>query len=296
MVRLFNVYYPVRSLVLLAGEVFLVVASFFLAAFIRLGDDSTLVLYYELGYLKILAATAIAIICLYYSDLYDLQRMRSRGETYFRMFFVLGLLAILIAAIGYLFPQFMFGRGIFLLGISFLTFSLITWRAFYTWLIQQPALRERVYVLGAGDRASRLVESLRSRHELGMEVVGWAGAIANGSLTRETLSSILVSLHEKRSVDRVIVALADRRGTMPVRELLDLRLSDIKVEEATDLLEKMTGKISVDDLNPSALVFAEGFHLNPTFMLVRRLVSLVVSMVCSGQSRFLIAAKSTPRR
>jgi sugar transferase (PEP-CTERM system associated) len=72
--------------------------------------------------------------------------------------------------------------------------------------------------------------------------------------------------------------MADRRGTMPVRELLDLRLSGIKVEEATALLEKVSGKIEVDELSPSWLIFSEGFRLNPSFLMARRFISVVVSL------------------
>ncbi len=160
------------------------------------------------------------------------------------------------------------------------TLGLLGWRSAYPWLARQPFLRERVYVLGAGVRATRLVEALRTRKDLGMDVVGWAGAIGNGSLTREALGNALLALQEKEAVDRVIVALGDRRGTMPVRELLQLRLGNIKVEEATGLLEKVSSKIEVDELYPSWLIFSEGFRLNSPAMIARRLVSISVSLVC----------------
>ena len=57
---------------------------------------------------------------------------------------------------------------------------LLGWRATYAWLVQQPYFRERVYVLGTGDRAQRVRDGLRQRPELGIEVVGWTGQIATG--------------------------------------------------------------------------------------------------------------------
>ena len=280
MVRLFNVYYPVRTLVLVGGEVIIVCASFLLATLVQVGPDSYLVLNYENGFYKILAVAGLALLCLYYSDMYDLERLRSQGEVFFRLLVVLGTLSLLLAAISYLFPQFLLGSGVFLKGLIILTLGLLGWRAMYAWLIRQPYLRERVYVLGTGERATHLVEALRERKDLGMDVVGWAGAIANGSVTRETLGSTLLSLRSKQAVDRVIVALGDRRGTMPVRELLELRLSDIKVEEATGLLEQISGKIEVEELHPSWLIFSEGFRLKPTFLLVRRVLSSLTALAC----------------
>ena len=278
MLRLFNVYYPVRMLVLQGGEALIICCSFLLAVRIRLGEDTLLVLQYENGVYKILAIAALAMVCLHYFDLYDPQRLPSSGETYFRLLVVLGALSFTLAAVGYFFPGFLIGQGVFVTGLSILTLALLGWRSAYTWVIRQPYLRERVYVLGAGERAKRLVEVLRARKELGMDVVGGPGVVGNGSLSRETLASTLTALQKNRGVDRVIVAMADRRGTMPVRELLDLRLSGIKVEEATALLEKVSGKIEVDELSPSWLIFSEGFRLNPSFLMARRFISTVVSL------------------
>jgi sugar transferase (PEP-CTERM system associated) len=279
-VRLFHVYYPVRQLVLLLGEALVVCASFLLATLLRFGQDSFLVLNYERGFLKILGVTFVALLCSHYFDLYDAQRLRSRGETYLRILIVLGSLSFLLAAAGYLYPEFMLGNNVFLTGLIILTLGLFSWRFAYGWLVYQPFFRERVYVMGAGERAERLVEALRSRKDLGMDVIGWAGALGNGSLTREALAKSLQTLRQQQPIDRVILAMLDRRGSMPVAELLDLRLSGVKVEDATSLLEKISGKIEVDELHPSWLLFSDGFRLNTSLMLIRRLVSISASLAC----------------
>ena len=277
MVRLFNVYYPARTLVLIAGEAVVVCLSFLAAVFVLKGPDSYIVLNYEGGIWKILGVTGMAMLCSYYFDLYDLQRLPSRGETYFRLLMQLATLSFLLAALGVLYPKFMVAQGVFLTGLVILTFALLGWRAAYSWLLRQPLLRERVYVLGGGERAQRLVHALRTRHELGMDVIGWVGAMGNGSLTRENLAQALQPLRDSKAVHRVIVALTDRRGTMPVRELLDLRMSNVKVEEATGLLEKINGRIEVEELHPSWLIFSEGFRLHSSIILGRRVMSWLIS-------------------
>jgi sugar transferase (PEP-CTERM system associated) len=278
-VRLFNVYYPVRTLILILAETLIVCASFVVAAFIRLGRDSVLVLGFDDGIYKVLLVTAVALLCLYYFDLYDSQRVPSGGETFFRLFVVLGLLSFVLAAVGYLFPDFLLGSDVFLLGIAILTISLIGWRWAYYWLLAQPLLRERVYVMGTGERAQRLVQALRTRRDLGMEVVGWAGAVGNGSITREQLSSQLVALKAKKAIDHVIVALDDGRGKMPVRTLLELRMAGIKVDNATALLERISGKIEVLGLQPSWLIFSDGFRVSARKLVVKRIVSVGLSLV-----------------
>jgi sugar transferase (PEP-CTERM system associated) len=280
MVRLFNVYLPVRTVLLAGGEAIVVCLSFLLAALIRFGNESVLVLGYESGFYKILAITGVSVLCLYYFDLYDLQRLRSKGEVYFRVLIVLGTLSLLLAVVSYWWPELTLGGGVFLLGLMILTVGLLGWRSGYLWLLTRPYLRERVYVLGSGTRAMRLVEALRTRTELGMEVIGWAGAMGDDSMNREMLADTLSSLKNRRAVDRVIVAMGDRRGKMPVDELLDLRLNDVKVEDATGLIEQISGQIDVDGLQPSWLIFADGFRMSPTATLARRITSTFLALMC----------------
>jgi sugar transferase (PEP-CTERM system associated) len=139
-------------------------------------------------------------------------------------------------------------------------------------------LRERVYVLGVGERAQRLVNGLRTRSELGVEVAGWSGNV-EGALTREAIASHLMELIQERRIHRVIVAMEDRRGTLPVMEMLQLRLNGVKIEEATSWLEKISGKIEVDNLYPSWLIFTEGFRFSPGFLLLRRLIAVLASAI-----------------
>ena len=125
------------------------------------------------------------------------------------------------------------------------------------------------------ERAQRLVQGLRSRAELGVEVVGWS---RNVELKREALASHLMEL-QLHGVHRVIIAMPDRRGTLPVMEMLQLRLSGVKIEEATSWLEKISGRIEVENLYPSWLIFAEGFRFSPSFILLRRAFAILAATV-----------------
>ncbi len=82
----------------------------------------------------------------------------------------------------------------------------------------------------------------------------------------------------RRAVERVIVALADRRATMPVHELLQLRLKGMSIQDGTALLERISGQIEVEELYPSWLIFGQGFRLDPTSMMARRSVSILLSL------------------
>ena len=278
MIRLFNVYIPVRTLVLLIGEALIVLASFLLGAWYGLGQDTYLVLYFENGLYKIFGVTALVLLCSHWLDLYDTARLNTKGELYFRLLMVPGVLAFILAGIAYVRPNYLLGGGSAAVGLIILTFALFGWRLGFTWLVQLPILVERVYVLGTGERAQRVVLGLRQNPEIGVEIASWTGKM-EGAVTRESVAAHLMEVVHKQKVHRVIVAMPDRRGTIPMPELLELRMQGVKIEEATSWLEKISGKIEVENLYPSWLVFGEGFRRSTAFIAVRRVVSFVISLI-----------------
>ena len=286
MIRLFNVYYPVRTLVLLLGEALIVGVSFVLGSMLtmlvtlstsegmlRLNND----LFIEGGLFKILGLTFVVLVLSHGFDLYDSSQIGVKLDQAFRILFVLGLLAIVLGGVVHYIPTFLPGNNSALFGVIILAISLFCWRSAYSWLVCQPMFRERVYVLGTGDRAQRLVNGL-ARPSLGIEVVGWTGNI-NGELSRETVAEHLLGLARERGVHRVIVAMPNRRGTIPVQALMDLRLEGVKVEEATSWLEKITGRIEVEQLYPSWFIFADGFRFRSAYRLFRRMTNFTVALI-----------------
>jgi sugar transferase (PEP-CTERM system associated) len=286
LIRLFNVYYPIRTLVLLIGEALIVWTSFLLGAVLVLREDSYIELHYEAGFYKIFGVTLLVLLCSHWLDLYDTARLNTKGELYFRLLMVPGLMAFLLAAVAYVRPKYLLGSGSSAVGRSgssevgliILTVALIGWRLAFTWLVQLPILVERVYVLGTGERAQRLVQGLRQNPEIGVEIASWTGKL-EGAVTRESVAAHLMEVVKKQKVHRVIVAVHDRRGTTPMKELLELRMAGVKIEEATSWLEKISGKIEVENLNPSWLVFNDGFHRSSAFIMVRRILSVIISSI-----------------
>jgi sugar transferase (PEP-CTERM system associated) len=243
------------------------------------------VLNYEGGFIKILGVTAMVLLCSHWFDLYDTARLNTRGELYFRLLLVPGVLAFVLAGVSYARPNFLLGNGQTIgraswlsVGLLILTIAMFGWRIGYGWLVQLPFLVERIYVLGTGERAQRLVQGLRQNPELGAEIASWTGKL-EGEVTRESVAAHLMECVKKQKVHRVIVAMPNRRGTIPMQELLELRMQGVKIEEAASWLEKMSGKIEIENLYPSWLVFSEGFRRGSTFMLLRRVLSIVISLL-----------------
>jgi sugar transferase (PEP-CTERM system associated) len=278
LIRFLNIYYPVRTLILMIGEALIVGTSLLVAVVCASWPDSYLALVTEYDGIKILVITFAVLLASHLFDLYDTSRLPTRGELYFRLLMIPGLLAFVMAGLAKFKPEYLPGHRAMEIGLLILTAALFGWREGYTWLVQLPILIERVYVLGTGERAQRLVQGLRQNPEIGVEVASWTGKL-EGAVTRESVAAHLLETVQKHNVHRVIVAMPDRRGTIPMRELLELRTKGVKIEEATSWLEKISGKIEVENLYPSWLVFGEGFRRSGIFRNVRRMVSFVISLI-----------------
>ena len=281
LIRIFNSYVPTRSLFLLFGEIAAVCGSFVLAIVLCFGGQSGGLFSDQHVVVKIIVVAGLAFLCSHYLELYDLRQLARDGETYARILMLVGILSFVLAAVTYVFPRFALGHYVFLTGLFILSGVWILWRWAYTRLISMPVFRERVFLLGNGERARRIRETIESRLELGMDLVGWATGDSDGTSGSESVARNLMDLGKQRSLDRIIVALPDRRTKMPVKELLELRLRGVRIDDGTSLLERATGKIDVDELHPSWMIFGDGFRLKQHYWFRRRVLSTFLALVLS---------------
>jgi len=279
MIRFLNVYYPTRTVVLLFSEAAIVSGCFLAATYICLGPpDAYIALQYEHGLLKIAVITVLSLILSYYFDLYEPQIVSVRLQIYFRILLVLGFDCFILSALIFFYPEVAIGPYVYALGFALLTPALIYLRQAYEWMIGHKAFRERLYVLGAGEYARSIVEIIRARPSLGMEVVDWEDIQLEPSERKQVWIAALDRISRSQPpVHRIIVAMEGRRGELPVQELLSLRFQGIAVEEVGTLRERLDGKIQLDGLRPSSFLYSEGFRLRASQQFTRQVVSIVAA-------------------
>jgi sugar transferase (PEP-CTERM system associated) len=235
------------------------------------------------GILKIVAVTVVSLLLSYYFDLYEPAIVSARMEIYFRILLVLGFDCFILSAlllvdpqdVAIANPQMSRGTGVYVWGFVLLAPALILLRRAYDWVVSRRAFRERVYVLGAGDYARSTVESIRSRPDLGMEVLDWEDVQLEPAERKQIWIRKLDKLaHSTPPVRRVIIAMEHKRGELPVQELLMLRFQGIIVEDDSTLRERLYGKIQLDGLRPSNFLYSEGFRLRASQQFIRQVVSI----------------------
>ncbi len=286
MIRFLNVYYPTRTVILPLCEAILVGGCFLLATIFAMGQDTFLVLNYEHGWLEIAGVTLLTLTLSYYFDLYEPQLVSTRLDVYFRVLLVLAFDCFIVSAAIYFFPELGISRYVPVLGFAMLTAALMLWRRAYDWIVWLKAFRERVYVLGSGDHARLIVDTLRTRPDVGMEVVDWEDVQLDQPERKQFWINNLHRLAEaKPTIHRVIIAMDGQRGELPVQELLDLRFHGVVIEEVGNLRERLSGKIPLDGLRPSRFLFSEGFRIKPSQQLARQIVSTIAAAI--GLTLFL---------
>jgi sugar transferase (PEP-CTERM system associated) len=143
-------------------------------------------------------------------------------------------------------------------------FSLAIVRVAARGLIDEDILKRRVLIYGAGNNAARILALRRRNDQRGFKVIGFVPARneervvpADRLINADTAVSITATDLE---IDEIIVAMDDRRQQFPLKELLDCRLNGIEVIELASFLERETGKVYLDILIPSWMIFGSGFR------------------------------------
>ncbi len=275
-----------RSFALVVCEMVLIVIAVSLGAWLRLGGDALNLLLVEGGLPKALLIAVACQVCLYYADLYELRVPTNRRELFVGIVQALSATSFLLAAIYFLLPGLIIGQGVFVVS-SFLVLIVVGgWRLAFEWLTQRTGPHERLLFVGTGPAAVGLARELFTRRqELGIEIVGFidpdparvgAPVINPGVIgTIEDIPSIV----RARGVDRVVVSLGDARGKLPMDKLLEMKLDGVTFDHLASAYEELTGKIAVENLRPSWLIFSAGFRKGRLLRSTKRLLDIAAALV-----------------
>lgn len=275
-----------RSLALLVFESVLTCLCGVAAVYLRFGTEAARVMWAENGWLKILLLMVFVQGAFYLSDLYDFRLIRNRTVLYLRILQATGLAAIALAAFFYALPGLMLGRGVFLVSLVLMLTTMVCWRLFVMWAIGHPRLAERVLILGTGRSAVAIAREVLAQPEVGYRIVGFVGddpALLGKSLINPRVIGLTSELEEvvgRYHIDRIVVVLDDTRRRLPLDSLLDIRLRDgIAIEESATFYEKLMGKISIEMLRPSWLIFSSNSRLSRMYKHWRRLIDVTAASI-----------------
>jgi sugar transferase (PEP-CTERM system associated) len=207
-------------------------------------------------------ASLFCLLILYFYDLYDYTVMSNRRELMLRLVQALGIAWAILALVFYFVPFLLIGRGVSVISVPLVLVLLLGWRIFIHLLTGHPDIGEKILVVGTGKTAMDTAQAIWDRRDAGYRIAGFVSE--NGAKPKERIgeSEILGSANDMEAIikaekiDRVVIAVRERRGTFPTETLLKMSLAgNVSIEECTSFFERITGQVHVDMLRPSWLIF-----------------------------------------
>ena len=296
-----------RTLWLLFADAAIIYGGIVLALYLRLGQDGV---DYELnernGWSKIILATLVCLLVLYFYDLYDFTVTSNRRELMLGLVQALGIAWAFLAFLFYFIPPLFIGRGVSVIAVPIVLASLLTWRILIHYLTGHPDIGEKILIVGTGTTAQATAKSVWERRDAGYRIVGFV--TENGAKPSEMPPKInligsadnLEQIIKREKINRVVIAVRERRGTFPTETLLKMSLAgNVNIEECTSFFERVTGQVHIDMVRPSWLIFGgrkRDTHLKTFFReLIHRslaLIGLVVSLPIAALTAILVKIDS----
>ena len=285
-VRLFNGNIHRLGLLALA-ECAVVVLAVHAAIFFRFnGFSSTFAAFeYTVGAIwpRALLVAGVFLASLFALGLYQLRHRTGFTGVLVRLLLALLLAQAALALIFYVAPATFVGRGVTVLVGGFAFVGLALTRYLFLRLVDEEIFKRRVLVWGAGSRAAFIARRLRRRtDQRGFRLVGYVRAPGDGEQVADAQPAgrpgDLLRLALRQRVEEIVVAMDDRRAGFPAAELLQCRLRGIQVSDIVTFLERESGRVSIDLMHPSWLIFSNGFRCDFFRLASKRCFDVVVSL------------------
>jgi len=274
-----------RSTAFIALEGVLIFGVVMLSGYLAFGADMGEAIRRQAFLPKAFLVALVCQLCFYYGDLYDFRLLTNRRDLFVHILQSLGASALVLAAVYLIFPALVIGRGVFVTAATFLVTAFACWRVVVEWFMSRIGPRTRLLLVGISPAAEALARELGDRKDLGIDIVGFVETepmlVERSNLQAKVIGTIedIPAIVRARSIDRVVVSLADARGKLPMSKLLDMKLDGVTFDHLASVYEEYTGKIAVENLRPSWLIFSSGFQKTRRLKAAKRLADVVIAVV-----------------
>jgi sugar transferase (PEP-CTERM system associated) len=227
---------------------------------------------------------------------YAVESLQSLRHAAPRLLVAISLGALLLSLVFFVAPPLTFWRSNLLYAMLFAIAGLIGIRVALGRSLGSEAFKRRILVLGAGPRAARL-EALARRDGAGFTIAGYVAmndgpaAVAH-AVNRDAISNLSDFVVRLRASE-VVLAIEERRNALPLADLLRVKTTGVHVNDLSSFLERETGRVDLDSLNPSWLIFSDGFSSGRRLSSAgKRLFDILVSaaiLIITGPAILLTA-------
>jgi sugar transferase (PEP-CTERM system associated) len=279
--RLFRVFIPASVLALLLSEIALVTACYTVAAFWTLSVDPIVYLWDQDNYWKILFVSLCIILGFYLQDLYAEFRIVSRIMLVQQICLSVGSALLLMAMLGYIRIEWILPRWLMVIGSGLVIALVPGWRVIYWKYVIRALQTERVLLLGNSSILAETTVHVNARPELGYNILGYLCEAEPIEFPTPCLGKIseLKEIVGRLKPTRIVVGMAERRGRLPVQELLEIRFEGIVIEDAADAYEMATRRVCSRKIQPSQLIFTSELGPRRQALALQNIYSLFLGLL-----------------
>jgi len=283
MIRLFKHYIPHAVLLLGLLDLALLGLASELAWRLRAGQIGMAIEDFPGRWLPLSGTALIIWLAMIAVGVYGPNALRSLRFAGARVLVAISLGIIALAVIDFVFPSDFFWRSTLLYTMGLAVVVLVADRLLLNSFLGSSAFRRRVMVLGAGDRAQRLRE-LGEKPESGFAIVAFIAMSDDPRIVEEAIPRTAIHdlgrFVENLGVSEVVLALQERRNALPLKDLLRIKTKGVHVNDFSSFIERETGRVDLDTVNPSWLIFSDGFSSGRMFSsAVKRIFDIVASLL-----------------
>ncbi|BCS97105.1 hypothetical protein DSLASN_27370 [Desulfoluna limicola] len=281
MILLFRNYYTIRNSFLIVLESLLLYLCIILSAsyfFKGVGGGYTSI------HSKAVCIVAVCVICLYCNNAYCIKDTRGYVDLTIKLLQSFGSALIFLSLFYLIFSEAIIIKGFFFIFIPLVLALFSVWRFVYVFILKSGVFNQNIFVLGDSTLLFEICREIERAIDCGYCV---KGILTEGNIAElKSLKSKYVGGYEGVAetaaafgVKRIVVALNEKRGNFPVDELLMCRVNGIDVIEGHTFYEMLTGKFLVSSINPSWLIFSNGFRKSRLRNILKRIEDIVASVV-----------------
>lgn len=282
MIILFEKYYTIRNVFLILLESLMLYGSILITAFIVFGGSEWAE--YPGLHTKAACIIIVCVSCLYCNNVYSIRDINGYLDLATKLFQSLGAALILLAFFYIGFVEARIRTEFFFVYVPVVVAVLSVWRFVYIFILKSGLLSQKILVLGDGPFALDICREIEREIDCGYcvealvtehDVEGLESIKAPHIRTYENLSKTA----EACDVARIVVALKEKRGNLPLEELLLCRLNGIDVVDGNTFYEMLTGKFLISSINPAWLIFSDGFRKGRLRSMLKRMEDILVSII-----------------
>lgn len=246
------------ALALLVCEILLIASCFLVVTFLILNVDPAVFLLSDNGLLRIGLAGASILFGLYFENLYVNLYVKSRVLLIQQLSLVMGIALVVQGILGYANDGLRLPLRMMVPACALLVVALFVWRLIYSAFVLRVVGAQRILLVGMCPVLLEMAAHIASHPELGLQIVGYLDdAEREAPPEAGKFLGPLSGLPEVTAEvvpDRLVVGFADRRGQMPIADLLKLRFGGMPIDEASAAYEQLCGRVMLSELRPAEVL------------------------------------------